>query len=175
MLCELLLLLLLWQRIYTVGKAMNIILKYYEQMSEYVCLLISVCMCSCVCVCLCCWESVSLCSSSAVVWVANATYINHDVYPAGYHSDFDESFETKSIRWCAIVTHLHTHIQSLTFKWMICLYFNDDGTYVYTRTIPLCLYQPCTVYIHLISIDQMFSIAITWIQPNHFGVCKNAR
>lgn len=132
----------------------------------FICLSVYVCG-------VCRWENVSLCFSSAHSMSRECIVYKSWRIPCCYHSDFDESFETKSIRllvrYCHTLTHTQTHIQMDDM-----LVFWRRGN-VCVRLLYLYQHQPCTAYTHLISIGRMFSIAIAWIQPNHFCVCRNAR
>lgn len=124
-------------------------------------------------VCVCRWENVSLCFSSGRSMSRECIVYESWRIPCCYHSDYDESFEIKSIRFGALLSHTHTthaHSQTCTETvthsngWYACILTTSRRMCVRACTILLCFYiTPLAyampyAYTHLISIDEMFSI-----------------
>lgn len=140
----------------------------------FICLSVYVCG-------VCRWENVSLCFSSPHSMSRECIVYKSWRIPCCYHSDYDESFEIKSIRlvrYCHTLTHTH----SRTFERLACMYFDDIGTYVCAYYTAMLVYQPYvrrthhTAHTHLISIDQMFSIChyLNSTEPFLCVLCRRA-
>lgn len=124
---------------------------------------------ACVDMCVCMRESVSLCFSSGEVWVANATYINHDVCPPVtivIPATRLKQNPSGSALLPLILVSVHKQRVNERIEWACVRVCTCTYLFVSKTLTLLCLYQ--IVYIFDIDrCDQMFSIVLAGFQPEH--------
>lgn len=138
-------------------------------------------------VCVCRWENVSLCFSSGRSMSRECIVYKSWRIPCCYHSDYDESFEIKSIRFGALLSHTHilhmhthrraqkqSHIQTadMLVFWRqadvcVCARVLYCYAFILHPSRTLCLMRTHIWYRSM----KCFPFAITWIQPNQCCVC----